>query len=122
MTLTRLKLRVLRSASESAVAWLAPLLCAQAAALTLLTPAAVQAAAPSSLPRSAEVLTVMERVADWQLPNPAEAPPTDWTQAAGYAGIMALARISRSPRFENALLKIGEEQNAWQLGPRPYHA
>jgi unsaturated rhamnogalacturonyl hydrolase len=113
---------MLRSASKPAFAWLAPLLCAQAAALTLLTLSTVQAAAPSSLPRSPETLAVMERVADWQLANPAEHPTTDWTQAAGYAGIMALARISRSPRFENALLKIGEEQNAWQLGPRPYHA
>ncbi len=79
------------------------------------------APAPESLPRSADALALMEHVADWQLANPAEYPGTDWTQAAGYTGIMALTRISASPRFENALLKLAG-QNAWRLGPRPYHA
>ena len=40
------------------------------------------------------VLTAMKRVADWQLANPSQHKPTDWTQAAGYAGMMALAGIS----------------------------
>jgi rhamnogalacturonyl hydrolase YesR len=67
------------------------------------------------------VLGVMERVADWQLAHPAEYAPTDWTQAAGDAGMMALAGISKSPRFHDAMMKMGEA-NGWQLGPRPYHA
>jgi rhamnogalacturonyl hydrolase YesR len=74
------------------------------------------------LPKSADVLALMERVADWQLAHPAEYPPTDWTQAAGYAGIMALARISSSPRFEDAMMDVAEHRTMWQLGPRPYHA
>jgi len=86
-----------------------------------LLAAFVLPAAPAATPRSADVLATMEKVADWQLAHPAEHPATDWTQAAGYAGIMALARISSDPRFEQALIKIGE-QNAWQLGPRLYHA
>lgn len=92
------------------------------AVLALLTTSLVQAASPASLPRSADVVALMERVADWQLANPAEHPTTDWTQAAGYAGMMALVRISASPRFESALMRTAESQNAWQLGPRPYHA
>jgi rhamnogalacturonyl hydrolase YesR len=76
----------------------------------------------AAAPRAADVLAVMERAADWQLANPAEHPPTDWTQAAGYTGVMALSRISSSPRFEQAMLKMAESENAWQLGPRPYHA
>jgi len=35
------------------------------------------------------ILTAMERVADWQLANPNGHRPTDWTQGAGYAGILA---------------------------------
>ena len=35
--------------------------------------------------------------------------------------MMALAGISPSPRFLDAMLAMGEA-NAWQLGPRPYHA
>jgi unsaturated rhamnogalacturonyl hydrolase len=77
-------------------------------------------ASPSSLSPPA-VLAVMEKVADWQLAHPADFEPTDWTQAAGYAGMMALAGISKSPRFQDAMLKMGEA-NGWRLGPRPYNA
>jgi unsaturated rhamnogalacturonyl hydrolase len=88
----------------------------------LTAPAAVYAQTPSSPPPSrGEVLEVMERVADWQLANPAQYPATYWTQAAGYIGLMALARISASPRFEQALMETGA-QNAWKLGPQPYLA
>ncbi len=71
--------------------------------------------------KSAAVIAVMERVADWQLANPSKWPALDWEPAAGYTGIMALASVSDSPRFEAAMLKLGED-NQWKLGPRPYHA
>ena len=70
---------------------------------------------------NAEVLAVMERVADWQLANPSKHKPTDWTQGAYYAGVMALDQISTSPRFREAMVRMGET-NAWKLGPRKYHA
>ena len=68
------------------------------------------------------VLDLMERVADWQLahPKPKEK-PDDWINAAFYAGVMALARDSASPRFIDAMLAMGEA-NHWQLAERPYHA
>jgi rhamnogalacturonyl hydrolase YesR len=67
------------------------------------------------------VLALMERVADWQLANPGRHPTTDWTQGALYAGIMALDSVAQSPRFREAMLRIGET-NQWKLGPRVYHA
>lgn len=67
------------------------------------------------------VLTAMERVADWQLANPSKRKPTDWTQGAGYAGIMALAGISGDTKYRDAMVEMGEK-NQWALGPRPYHA
>jgi rhamnogalacturonyl hydrolase YesR len=67
------------------------------------------------------VLEVMERVADWQLAHPSKHPPTDWTQGAGYAGIMALAGISESPKYRDAMLAMGAT-NQWALGRRKYHA
>src|SRR5258705_6292052 len=67
------------------------------------------------------VLTVMKRVADWQLANPSKHPPTDWTQGAGYTGIMALAGISGDTKYRDAMVEMGEK-NQWELGPRPYHA
>ena len=79
------------------------------------------AASPPSALTPAEVLALMERVADWQIAHPSSVDPTDWQQAAGYAGMMALAGVSESPRFRDAMVRMGEA-NRWQLGPRPYHA
>ena len=76
-----------------------------------------------STPASAksDPLAVMERVADWQLAHPAKHPRDGWVQSAGYAGIMALSEISGSPRFHDAMMKMGAE-NQWKTGPRVYHA
>ena len=64
----------------------------------------------------AGILATMEHVADWQFTNPGKHPPTDWTQAAFYTGVMALAEFSPSPRFLEAMLRMGE-RNRWKLGP-----
>ena len=69
----------------------------------------------------ANVLSVMERVADWQLAHPSAHPTTDWTQAAGDAGMMALAGIASDPKYRDAMVATGEA-NGWKLGPRMYHA
>jgi rhamnogalacturonyl hydrolase YesR len=79
------------------------------------------AASPNRRLTPAEVLSVMERVADWQLAHPSAHPTTDWTQAAGDAGMMALAGISGDPKYRDALLAMGEA-NEWKPGPRLYHA
>ena len=68
-----------------------------------------------------DVLAVMHRVADWQLAHPSAHSATDWTQAAGDAGMMALAGISGDPKYRDALLAMGEA-NGWKPGPRMYHA
>jgi unsaturated rhamnogalacturonyl hydrolase len=68
-----------------------------------------------------DVLSVMERVADWQLAHPSAHSPTEWTQSAGDAGMMALAGISGNPKYRDALLAMGEA-NGWKPGPRIYHA
>ena len=67
------------------------------------------------------VLAAMERVGDWQLANPSKHRPTDWTQGAGYTGIMALAGISADPKYRDAMVRMGEG-DGWQLGPKPYYA
>jgi unsaturated rhamnogalacturonyl hydrolase len=68
-----------------------------------------------------DVLSVMERVADWQLAHPSAHSATDWTQGVGDAGMMALAGISGDPKYRDALLAMGEA-NDWKPGPRMYHA
>jgi unsaturated rhamnogalacturonyl hydrolase len=77
------------------------------------------AAVPTPAP--AAVLATMEKVADWQLAHPSRHDPHDWTQGAGYTGMMALARLSPSPRFYGAMMKMGNA-NQWKPGPRPYLA
>jgi len=67
------------------------------------------------------VLEAMERVGDWQIANPGKHKFTDWTQGALFAGVMALDKISASPRFREEMKRIGEF-NDWKLGPRKYHA
>src|ERR1700740_2618421 len=81
------------------------------------------AAADSPNPRftPVDVVSVMERVADWQLAHPSAHPATDWTQGVGDAGMMALAGISGDPKYRDALLAMGEA-NDWRPGPRMYHA
>jgi unsaturated rhamnogalacturonyl hydrolase len=71
--------------------------------------------------KHAEVLATMERVADWQLANPAKHPVNGWVQGAGYTGMMALADLSSSPRFRDAMMKMSET-NEWKPAKRIYHA
>ncbi|MHA4868202.1 glycoside hydrolase family 88 protein [Duganella sp. PWIR1] len=82
---------------------------------------AAQAAAPSAAINPKAVLSAMESVADWQLANPSKHRPDDWTQAVGYNGIMALANISGSSKYRDAMIAMGEKNN-WNLGPNHYHA
>jgi unsaturated rhamnogalacturonyl hydrolase len=67
------------------------------------------------------ILNVMQRVADWQLAHPSAHKPTDWTQGAGDAGMMALVGISGDAKYRYAMLAMAET-NQWKPGPRPYHA
>jgi rhamnogalacturonyl hydrolase YesR len=73
------------------------------------------------VPAPADVLVQMEQVADWQLAHPGREAVTDWVQGAGYAGMMALAEISTSPRFHDAMVKMGMGSQ-WKPGARVYHA
>ena len=101
--------------------FLLALLSAQPGGTLSLLPAADPITSPPPDLTPAAVLSVMERVADWQLANPSKHGPTEWTQGAGYAGLMALAGTSGSPRFLDALMKMAEA-NAWKPGPRLYDA
>jgi rhamnogalacturonyl hydrolase YesR len=94
---------------------------AAGAALLLLAFAGCQSVPTVSGPKSAEVLAQMERVADWQIAHPSKQPVQGWVQAAGYAGVMALADLSASPRFHDAMMAMSEA-NAWEPAKRVYHA
>lgn len=92
--------------------------------LTLVTVASGQQPTatdfPAEISREA-VLRVMTAAADWQLAHPSEHAPDDWTQAAFYTGVMALAGVTDNPKYMDAMRAMGEK-NRWRPGPRPGHA
>jgi len=69
------------------------------------------------------VLNAMQRVADWQLAHQSydKHPATDWVNAVGDAGLMALEGISGDAKYRTSMLGIADG-NHWQLGPRTYMA
>ncbi|HXR49076.1 MAG TPA: glycoside hydrolase family 88 protein [Candidatus Limnocylindrales bacterium] len=78
----------------------------------------------SSAVKPYAVLTAMQRVADWQLAHSDTNRPTGWVEAAGDAGMMALAGISGDPKYREAMLAKGNANN-WNLAAyqgRKYHA
>jgi len=68
--------------------------------------------------RRAEVRRVMTAAADWQLAHPSEHAPYDWTVAAFYTGVMALAKMPDTQRYYDAMKAMGE-RNQWRPGLRP---
>jgi rhamnogalacturonyl hydrolase YesR len=71
--------------------------------------------------RRAQIMTAMQKVADWQLAHPGDHPPLDWTQGALYAGMTAWGELSSDPRYLKAMRDVGEA-GQWALGRRIYHA
>jgi rhamnogalacturonyl hydrolase YesR len=61
--------------------------------------------------RPAVVLAAMKKVADWQLANPSPRPALEWTQAAGYTGMMALGSISDDPKYHDAMMAMGRKHD-----------
>jgi len=83
--------------------------------------AGAQAPAFSPAIDRAAIMKVMTAAADWQLDHPSTHAPYDWTQAAYYTGMMALAGATDSPKYVDAMKAMGEK-NQWRPGLRPGHA
>jgi len=94
-------------------------------AITILFFIALNAHASDSLFQQKPILRAMEKVASWQLNTWKEKGPRhpwwDWTNAAGYTGIMALTKISKDPKYIHTLVSIGDSLD-WQTGPHRLHA
>lgn len=66
------------------------------------------------------VKTTMLKVTAWQLNNPKHA-PTDWTNGAFYAGVVAAQKTTKSKLIMDSLLALGGRTN-WEPGKRYDHA
>ena len=63
----------------------------------------------------------MRKVGDWELERSRPYFSQDWTFAALYAGYMAAAKTLPDPKYEAAMLLVGNKFD-WELGPRLAHA
>jgi rhamnogalacturonyl hydrolase YesR len=103
------------------------ILCAALAAMTAAAqpsnlPAASAPAKAAPSDESKAVLSIMKRVADWQLAAaPAQTSTNDWIYGALYTGMMALSRISDTPTYHDAMVTMGSHF-AWKPARRAYHA
>jgi unsaturated rhamnogalacturonyl hydrolase len=100
---------------------------AQPAAASAEAQAAAQPPAFSPAIERAAIMAVMTAAANWQLEHPSTHAPYDWTQAAFYTGMMALADVADAARTMDAAryfdaMKAMAEKNQWRPGLRPGHA
>lgn len=74
-----------------------------------------------------QIITALERAADWQLRQPETGDPRllygphGWNQAVFWLGLAELAQRQPEAGYRDRILSFGTRQG-WQLGPRPAHA
>jgi len=114
----------------SATLWLASVETRIAAAVVAVPIAATNPAPPSNpapiatipaTPTPAEVLSIMQKAADWQLANPSREAKDGWIYSAFYAGAMALGRETPGDKYFQAMVDMATKNN-WKQGSRQYHA
>jgi unsaturated rhamnogalacturonyl hydrolase len=75
--------------------------------------------------KAGSVKKVMEKVANWQLKTWKEKGSkyrwSDWTNAAGFTGLMALSNISNKKQYTKILMEKCDSLG-WETGPRRFHA
>lgn len=122
-------LRHLKTRYAAVLLAAAPLAWAQQAATPPSSAAVVRQAIPT---QRADVLALMEKVADYQITamaaglNPIKTGegypnPKGWVQAALFVGLTELADRSANPRYAQLILQRGQA-NQWKLAPRKYFA
>jgi unsaturated rhamnogalacturonyl hydrolase len=74
----------------------------------------------NSLFKKDYIKSAMLKVTEWQLKNPKHL-PTDWTNGAFYAGVVAAYQTTKSKLVLDSLMALGE-RTGWRPGPRYDHA
>lgn len=88
-------------------------------AATVLSASGVQAQSGDIFNRD-NIKARMLKVTEWQLNNPKHT-PTDWTNGAFYAGVVAAYRTTKSQLILDSLMALGQ-RTGWRPGPRYDHA
>ncbi len=75
---------------------------------------------PADVFKGDYIRSTMIKVTDWQLKNPKHG-PTDWTNGAFYAGVVAAYNTTKSKMILDSLMALGE-RTGWKPGARYDHA
>jgi unsaturated rhamnogalacturonyl hydrolase len=86
---------------------------------TLDNPPPLANLSPALEPKA--IAIAMRKVGDWELKRSQPYFSQDWTFAALYTGFMAAAKTLPEPKYEDAMLQVGNKFD-WKLGPRLIHA
>jgi len=93
--------------------------------VVVLSVSAASAQQPDSIFKPKFIMKTMKKVADWQLntwqQNGWPHPKGDWTNAAGYTGILELGKVSKDKKYSDFLVGIGNDLN-WNTGKRRFMA
>jgi rhamnogalacturonyl hydrolase YesR len=81
---------------------------------------ALQGSGNKNLFKKEYIKETMLKVTSWQLNNPKHA-PTDWTNGAFYAGVVAAYNTTKSTQILDSLMALGQ-RTGWQPGRRYDHA
>lgn len=68
-----------------------------------------------------EIVSRMEKAAQWQLDNPARFDVLEWYWAPFYMGLSDLTETTGDRKWVDEVKKTGEAHD-WKFGRRPYHA
>jgi len=72
-------------------------------------------------PNREVVLSIMEKVADWQLANPSGKELWVWEYGTFYTGLMSYYKLNPQQKHYNAMIEMGNSLE-WKLKPHPYLA
>ena len=71
--------------------------------------------------KDSEIISVMNKVADWQLANPSEKKLWVWEHGTFYTGLITYYKLNPQKKYLDVMMTMGESLN-WELKPHPYLA
>jgi rhamnogalacturonyl hydrolase YesR len=88
----------------------------------LFYPACIKAQENGHSPlRKTDIISSLNRVADWQLRHPTGASLTSWEYGTFYTGLMAYYKCTGQKKYLDSAMAMGN-RTRWEPQPRPYDA
>ena len=71
--------------------------------------------------KPADIASIMQKEADWQLAHPSQHGTSNWTHGALFTGLTAWAQMADDDTYYRALIEFGDK-NDWKIHHNTYHA